>query len=338
MSRAELAEAVNTWLAERTRRPGAFDAHYVGRLERGQVRWPGQGYRAALRSILRVDSDEALGFRPPRRPAHALQVAVDPVGVLGADDGERLSSATAGDHRPDHAALDAVARVLSSVRRLEDQTSASSVLPTALKQRDVIERLAHGMRGPARSAGVGLASEIHQYLGWLHLPQGDADEALRHLERAVRLAAEADDPVLLATALSFQAYTHQQSGAWRRAGELTSAAMQDDRTYPGLRTYLHFQRAEILACQGEKRQASQLLVQADRLVTRLPQAAELPESGYWYVPAFFLGERAFVLDALGETAAARESAAACLSELPAEWRGSEWAAERRALAGKNPEQ
>ena len=338
MSRAELAEAVNTWLAERTRRAGAFDAHYMGRLERGQVRWPGQGYRAALRSILRVDSDEALGFRPPRRPGHALQTAMDPVGVLGADDGDRLSSAAAGTLSADRAAVDAVARGLSSVRRLEDQTSASSVLPTVLNQRDVIERLASEMRGPARLTGVGLDSEIHQYLGWLYLPQDDTDEALWHLDRAVQLASEANDPVRLAAALSFQAYAHQQRGDWRRAEELTSAAAQDTRIYPGLRTYLHFQRAEILACQGERRQASQLLVQADRLVARLPQADELPESGYWYVPAFFLGERAFVLDALGETTAARESATACLSELPTEWRDTEWASERRALAERSHEQ
>ncbi|WP_338598737.1 XRE family transcriptional regulator [Saccharopolyspora sp. SCSIO 74807] len=269
-------------------------------------------------------------------PSGGPLAAADVAGVLSSTDSERISLALHGRMRPDGAALIALEGALAGARRLEDRTSAAAVLPAVAGQRDVLERLAGAARG-VRSAAVGLVSEIYQYLGWLHLPQDDFAGALHHLKRAALLALEADDPVRLATALSFRAYAHQRSGDSRQAATLATAAARNERIYPGLRTYLHFQRAEILACQGERRQASQLLVQADRLVARLPQADELPESGYWYVPAFFLGERAFVLDALGETAAAHESATACLSELPTEWRDTEWASERRALAEKGPQ-
>lgn len=271
------------------------------------------------------------------RPFRGLLGAADVAAVLTSADFERISLAMQGKIRLDGAALIALEGVLAGARRLEDRSSAADVLPAVDGQLDVIERLAGAARG-ARTAAVGLVSEIHQYLGWLHLPQDDLAGALHHLKQAAVLALEADDPVRLTTALSFQAYAHQRAGGWRQAAALATAAARNGQIYPGLRTYLHFQRAEILACQGEKQQASRLLVQADRLVARLPRAEELPENGYWYVPAFFLGERAFVLDALGERAAARESATACLFELPAEWRSSQWAAERRALAEKSREQ
>jgi hypothetical protein len=59
--------------------------------------------------------------------------------------------------------------------------------------------------------------------------------------------------------------------------------------------------------------------------------AELTAHTYWYIPAFFRGTHAFVLDKLGERDRARELMARSLEELPAEWRISEWAERRRAF-------
>lgn len=63
MSRQELAEAVNAHVHGATGQITAMDAHYVGRLERGLRRWPGVAYRNALRAVLGVATDSALGFR-----------------------------------------------------------------------------------------------------------------------------------------------------------------------------------------------------------------------------------------------------------------------------------
>jgi hypothetical protein len=64
MSRPELADLVNAAVHQATDRPGCLDAPYIGKLERGEVRWPGARYREALRTILNAGSDHDLGFRP----------------------------------------------------------------------------------------------------------------------------------------------------------------------------------------------------------------------------------------------------------------------------------
>jgi len=68
MARQELADLVNTAVHEATGEPGHLDADYVGRLERGVVRWPRQTYRTALKTILNADTDAALGFRTRHAP------------------------------------------------------------------------------------------------------------------------------------------------------------------------------------------------------------------------------------------------------------------------------
>ena len=70
MSRQELADAVNAYAYRTTGQVTAMDAHYVGRLERGQRRWPFAVYRNAFRAVLDAPTDSALGFRPPRRKEH----------------------------------------------------------------------------------------------------------------------------------------------------------------------------------------------------------------------------------------------------------------------------
>lgn len=336
LSRAELAEAVNAWLHRRTNRPGALDAHYIGRLERGAVRWPGREYRAALRSVLGADTDAALGFHPPGRSAPKttpnLPTEVDPVRVLGAEDSERL----AAPRGPDRAGFDALAAVLSSVRRLEDETSAADVLPSVLAQQTLVEKMTAEARPGVRPTAVGLASEISQYLGWLHIAGKGWSEARRHLDRAVVLGMEAEDPVRLATALSFQAYRAALTGDLLQAAALSEASARDHRIHPGLRTYLAFQRASIAAQGGQTAKAARLLTEADRRVADLPPAEELPEIGYWYRPSFFLGQRALILHSLGDVSAARSAAADCLAELPAGWSEAEWIADVARLVDRRP--
>lgn len=62
---------VNAWLWKHTGRRYELDDHLIGKWERGCVRWPIPAYRAALRAILGVASDAALGFRPPTRHRNA---------------------------------------------------------------------------------------------------------------------------------------------------------------------------------------------------------------------------------------------------------------------------
>jgi hypothetical protein len=66
LSRQELAEQVNSYVWDHYQKRTELDGNYLGKLERGIVRWPGRMYREALRSILSVPTDDALGFADPR--------------------------------------------------------------------------------------------------------------------------------------------------------------------------------------------------------------------------------------------------------------------------------
>jgi hypothetical protein len=67
LSRQELAELVNAYLWDHHEQRVELDANYIGKLERGVIRWPSARYREALRSILGVSSDAALGLSNQRR-------------------------------------------------------------------------------------------------------------------------------------------------------------------------------------------------------------------------------------------------------------------------------
>jgi hypothetical protein len=67
MSRQELAELVNGYLFDATGSVHNLDANYVGKLERGDHRWPSALYRQAFRAVLKAATDADLGFYIPGR-------------------------------------------------------------------------------------------------------------------------------------------------------------------------------------------------------------------------------------------------------------------------------
>ncbi len=62
LSRQELAELVNTWAWDHHEKMLEHSSNWVGQIERGKIRWPSGISREALRAILGVSSDAALGF------------------------------------------------------------------------------------------------------------------------------------------------------------------------------------------------------------------------------------------------------------------------------------
>ncbi|MGH3572587.1 MAG: helix-turn-helix domain-containing protein [Pseudonocardiaceae bacterium] len=73
LSREELAELANAWIWDHHEKLVALSANYIGQLERGKIRWPGKLYREALREILGVSTDAALGFVNSRRAVVRLK-------------------------------------------------------------------------------------------------------------------------------------------------------------------------------------------------------------------------------------------------------------------------
>jgi transcriptional regulator with XRE-family HTH domain len=72
-TQGQLAELANAQVEQATGKPGAMDADYIGKLERGVHRWPNQQYRAALRHVLRRQSDADLGFFSTRSRAATVE-------------------------------------------------------------------------------------------------------------------------------------------------------------------------------------------------------------------------------------------------------------------------
>jgi hypothetical protein len=75
LARQEVAELVNQWIFQYHAKVVELDANYVGKLERGLIRWPQRLYRDAFRAVLRVDSDAQLGFYGRRQRS----TTIDPV-------------------------------------------------------------------------------------------------------------------------------------------------------------------------------------------------------------------------------------------------------------------
>jgi len=313
-SREELAERVARWISEHDERgrEHPFDANHLGKLERGTVRRPGVLIRSALCAVL--DATEAdLGFT-----AEAADARLDTIG--------------AGLARPDDAAVDAVAAVLARLRRLEDVTSAAEVVSAVRSQLAVATRLAENACGTMWDRAVGLLSELEQYLGWLAIPLQRWGESRTHLDRTAMVAMEVGDPMRLSMALSFAAYRNMLRRDVNSALALSRAAEREN-VDQGHRTYLAFQRAELLAYDNQRTDAVNALLEADGDLDRLSASDGQPDdAGYWYTPAVLLGNRGLVRDAMGEHTAARGAAWDALATMPAEWATAEWSTQQRALA------
>ena len=62
LTQDQVAELANMQVEQETGKPGAMDADYIGKLERGIHRWPNRHYRAALRRVFGCEADAELGF------------------------------------------------------------------------------------------------------------------------------------------------------------------------------------------------------------------------------------------------------------------------------------
>jgi hypothetical protein len=79
LSRQELAELVNAWIFDHAHERTELDDKYIGKLERGVIRWPNKLYRQALRAVLMVQTDAQLGFYMQRRRRYSTGATVDDV-------------------------------------------------------------------------------------------------------------------------------------------------------------------------------------------------------------------------------------------------------------------
>lgn len=280
LSRSELAELVNAAVYRHTGRIADLDGHYVAKLERGVIRWPGQDYRRALREVLGAATDSELGFRRPRRAADAAPMLPTPLSPPDETERERLAWALSGRGGVDRAVPAYLTEVLVGHRHIEDMIGSSRMLPLIQAEVDLVEQLIRQARGEVRDALVILAAEYHEFAGRMFDYLGDHRAALYHEDRGMRAAQEADDANLVAAGFGLRSHLawSVQDGAGTVA--LAEAGQRGaHRLSPGITGALAQMQARGHALQGETAVAERLIDRTEQLTTH---AREHPEDEPWW--------------------------------------------------------
>ncbi|MDX3000860.1 hypothetical protein PWY87_04190 [Kribbella solani] len=220
MTRAELADAVCAWLWETTETKYELDGHYIAKLERGAVRWPGAAYRSGLRHVLNVADDLELGFVPPGGPGvtdpePGISSVIDLEDDLVRTGDESVAQlALAEESNVGELTVEQLHADLLRITQNYLRTPTRPLYQRALAIRDRAFRLLTGRQSPHQSRGLyDAAGWALSLLGWIAVDLGRPDIAENHTRTAWACAEAADQDDLR---------------AWVRATQHTIAFWQDD--------------------------------------------------------------------------------------------------------------
>ncbi|MFG1917410.1 hypothetical protein [Micromonospora sp. NPDC048898] len=249
MSRSELADAINAALdrlySSRVLTAHYVDSRWVGKLERGEHRWPGEERRAALRKVLNAASDAQLDLYSPRRT-------------------DATSAANHGIELPTTGSWDETIYQLRAQWHLLVQNDKlfgpEYALTGVTAQLMLLDRLLNDVPSSIRPNLVRLAAQYAESAAWLNHSLDDAPAARRWTREALTWADQIADPTMTAWATYRSSQHWLIAGKPRRAVEEAEAAMLQDRRVPSpVRAALRVQHAHALAMVGEHRKAMQLL-------------------------------------------------------------------------------
>ncbi len=280
MTQGQLAELANTRVEQVTGKPGAMDADYIGKLERGIHRWPNQQYRAALRLVLRRQLDAELGFFSTR--SRAATVERNPRYVDGGDDVERktflrvlagsvaglafsdplgdfaASATTGGTRRVGQTEVDQV-RHLARMFARQDHVYGSALSSDAVVvQLSNSAQLLEGRfsQEAVRRQLFSAVAELADLAGGMSLDDGTYRQAERCFRFAVGCATEGGDWSLRARALSGLTSLAVHQGRTDDALSYSEVALvRADRLTPIVRTIVHTKHARALGLSGGHREA-----------------------------------------------------------------------------------
>ncbi|GAA2692236.1 hypothetical protein [Nonomuraea recticatena] len=297
-SRQDLADLVNAWIYTHHQRVTCLTANYLGKLERGLVRWPQADYREALRAILGAETDADLGFRRARRSSTAL--AVEEVGdvnrkgffrtALGAAVSITLADLAqfaqpAEVPKAVQAADILELRTIAGVFSAWDHTYGGGLVRDAVNAqlRYSVSLLQHSTCPRA------LHDELYVAVGWLgHSAAAMAfdayahDDARRMFRLALSCAEEAGDWHLRAKVLSLMARQAIWCGDADDGLTLVELALvRADRLTPAERAMLYTARARAMAKLGMVEGTLESVGKADEQFTRIRPADERPWMRYY---------------------------------------------------------
>lgn len=318
LSRSELAELVNAAVYRHTGRLAGLDGHYVAKLERGVIRWPGADYRRALREVLGAATDSDLGFHRPRTCADTGTLLPSTLLLANETERERLAGVLAGPYRVDNPTVRHLTEVLAAQRRIEDMIGSPGLLAAVLAEIELVEKLTRQACPELRPALVALVAEYRQFAGWVSDDCGDHRAALHHYERAMEAAKEVNDANLVASIFGLRSHL-----AWRLRDpadviELARAGLRDSRRLsPAVLGAIAQMQARGHAMHSDSAIADRLIDTTEQLTN---QAYEHPEDeppwAYRQTPEQALFQRSVAYDELGRYREAGVLADKALTALP----------------------
>jgi tetratricopeptide (TPR) repeat protein len=296
LSRQELAEAANAWLADTHPAEAALDANYIGKLERGKHRWPSTGRRAALRHVLHARTDAELGFYVNRSYRHAEP---PPAADLDPHPPMPYVAANADPHR--RALLKSIAAVAagsgllaltpSTARRRVGAGDVARIEAVTVLYRsmdyecgggllcDEVGRLAeaasalltHADAGAATTRLAAAVAAARQLAGWSAFDAGRHSDAARHWLSAERAALTAADQRLAARIRYCQARQFQHLHHNQDALDTLRLARDQlgEHATPALLATLLGAKAASLAALGDHPTATSALQQASVAFERI---------------------------------------------------------------------
>lgn len=241
---------------------------------------------------------------------------------LNPDETDRLAHVSNNTRQIDRAALKSLTTVLRESRRLEDAIGAAPLFPAARAQLTLFEHLVVEARGPLRRRVVLLGSQYAQFTAWLHSSADQPDKAHAYYDRATEWGLEADDPNMVATALSMKGRLNQPGPMLG----LSEAAGRHKRASPGVRSLAAQQEARAHALLGNGDSCDHKLDTATMLADRAAARPDRePPWVYFFSPDYLLMQRGRAYRYLGRYQQAEELLSAGLGALPPEIRNAEWA-------------
>lgn len=265
LSRQELAELVNAWIYTETGKRVELDANYIGKLERGTIRWPSRLYRQAFRVIFQVEADSQLGFFAQRRRSVSEgdmdrqqflrlggSVMILPLSELFAP-----GAMTSVPTKVGQAVIDQVRAVNTFFTSWDNAQGGGVARDAAFAQLRWAARLLNAnCPEPLRGALFTAVGELANTTGFMCFDAYAHDEARRAFRFALACAEQADDWQLRASVLTDMA---RQASWCRNPDEALTLAdnglVRADRLTATERAALHSQRARALGKMGQVQEA-----------------------------------------------------------------------------------